>query len=168
MRIAICGKMGSGKTYIADLLNKKFNLVKISFAGKVKEIASDLFGVEYKNRELLQNIADKMKDIDNDIWVKYVIKKINDDKLDNVIIDDLRFPNELSYLKKHNFIIIALDIDENTQINRLKEKYGNDYINHINRRHHNSEINIEKLDYDIKFKSDEYIYNNILEYLNTL
>ena len=29
MRIAICGKMGSGKTYIADKLAKEYNLEKV-------------------------------------------------------------------------------------------------------------------------------------------
>ena len=163
MRIAICGKMGSGKTYIADRLSKEYNLKKISFAGKIKDIALDLFDTKNKDRKLLQTIADKMKEIDKDIWIKYVIREIKDKN--DIIIDDLRFQNELYYLKEYNFIIIGLIIDDNTQLERLKDKYGSDYINHIDRRNHNSEKEIDNLECDLKIISNEKTFENIKKYL---
>lgn len=163
MRIAICGKMGSGKTYIADKLSEEYNLEKISFAGKIKDLALDLFDIKNKDRKLLQTIADKMKEIDKDIWIKYVIREIKDKN--NIIIDDLRFQNELYYLKEYNFIIIGLTIDDNTQLKRLKDKYGDDYINHIDRRNHNSEKEIDNLECDLKIISNEKTYENIKKYL---
>lgn len=163
MRIAICGKMGSGKTYIADRLSKEYNLKKISFAGKIKDIALDLFDTKNKDRKLLQTIADKMKEIDKDIWIKYVIREIKDKN--DIIIDDLRFQNELYYLKEYNFIIIGLTIDDNTQLERLKDKYGSDYINHIDRRNHNSEKEIDNLECDLKIISNEKTFENIKKYL---
>ena len=49
VKIAIIGKMCSGKTTVANHLMKINNkFVKISFADKVKEIAKDLFGMEKK------------------------------------------------------------------------------------------------------------------------
>ena len=33
--------------------------------------------MENKDRKLLQNIADKMKEIDQDIWIKYVLAPCN-------------------------------------------------------------------------------------------
>ena len=86
MRIAICGKMGSGKTYIADKLAKEYNLEKVSFAEKIKDIAFDLFNIEQKDRKLLQIIGDKMKEIDKDIWIKYLLKKIKRKTYDQMII----------------------------------------------------------------------------------
>lgn len=164
MKIALCGKMASGKTYISNLLIDKYNLEKYSFADKIKDIANDLFKCQYKNRELLQNIADKMKEIDNDIWVKYILSKI--EKKDNIIIDDLRFKNELNYLKKYNFIIIGLEVDDTTQTNRLKDIYKSDYINHLLRKNHNSEILEIMNDVDYKVQSNENTFNNILKFLD--
>lgn len=128
MRIAVLGKMGSGKTYISKLLTEKYNLEIYSFGTKIKNIAYELFNMEKKDRKLLQTIADYMKYIDKDVWVNYIIKQIQ--YKDNIIIDDLRFKNEADSLKKLGFIIIGLDIDESTQQMRLREKYSN-YIEHL-------------------------------------
>ena len=70
-KIAITGKMCSGKTTIANYLIEKNNqFVKISFADKVKEIATDLFNMKEKNRYLLQSIGTKMREIDEDVWAR--------------------------------------------------------------------------------------------------
>jgi len=50
-----------------------------------------------KDRQILQTLGDKMKDIDQDVWIKYTNKLIN--SYEWVIIDDLRFQNEFEYLK---------------------------------------------------------------------
>ena len=97
MKIAICGPICSGKTYLSDYLIQQYQLQRYAFGDKVKEIATDLFKMEYKDRYLLQTISDKMKDIDSDIWAKYVIHEIKHKH--NIIVDDLRFVNEAKYLQ---------------------------------------------------------------------
>ena len=94
-KIAITGKMCSGKTTIATYLIAKNNqFVKISFADKVKEIATDLFNMKEKNRYLLQSIGTKMREIDEDVWASYTVNKAC--KQNFVIIDDLRYKNEMN------------------------------------------------------------------------
>ena len=98
MKIAIIGKICSGKTTTADILiglNNDFQ--KLSFAGKVKSIAVDLFDME-KDRKLLQQIGTYMREIDPDVWANYVVKQSK--KYDYVVIDDLRYKNEYDLLKK--------------------------------------------------------------------
>jgi len=46
--------------------NYKWN--KLSFAGKVKELATELFGMTVKDRNLLINLATKMRDIDQEVF----------------------------------------------------------------------------------------------------
>ena len=46
MKIAICGPICSGKTYLSDYLSKEYNLEKYSFGQKVKDIAVDLFDMK--------------------------------------------------------------------------------------------------------------------------
>ena len=166
MRIAITGKMCSGKTYIADYLIEKYNLTKFSFASEVKNIASELFNMENKDRKLLQTVADKMKDIDKDVWVKYTLKLIGEKQ--NVVIDDLRFKNELKYLRENGFITIRINISNEEQESRLSKKYPDTYNEHLSRRNHNSEIDIENLEVDYEFNSDENLINNINKLLNDL
>ena len=55
MKIAIIGKMCSGKSYVADYIVKKYNLEKYSFADKLKSIAVELFGMHHKNQKIASN-----------------------------------------------------------------------------------------------------------------
>jgi cytidylate kinase len=141
MKIAISGPMGSGKSTIANII-KKFNSEYeiYSFGGKIKGIAYDLFQMDknFKDRSLLINIADRMRDIDPDVWAKYIINDIGDHKY--CIIDDLRFQNELDILQKDSeWIYIVLHIDEKTRLNRLKELYPDNYEDHVKNMSHLSE-----------------------------
>ena len=164
MKIAITGKMCSGKTFISNLLAKKYKLKKLSFGGKIKELAQDLFGMNNKDRLLLQSLADKMKEIDNDVWVKYITNKIGHD--DNIIIDDLRFYNELKYLRNNGFTIIRLLISEDKRIERLKTKYRDNYEKHLAGFYHNSEKDILSLTVDLEINSDESAIKKIILFLN--
>jgi len=65
MKIAIYGPMCSGKTTVANILqetDKRYSIY--SFGQKIKDIAKELFQMEGKDRSLLINIADKMREID--------------------------------------------------------------------------------------------------------
>jgi dephospho-CoA kinase len=154
MKIAITGNICSGKSYLSRILMKKYNLELYSFAEKIKKISTDLFKVQHKDRILIQTIADKMKEIDPDIWIKYLLTEINDKE--NIIIDDLRFENEVKYLKEHGFVIIRLNVPDNIRIERIKSTYPNNYIEHIEGMNHNSENDIANLevDLDLNFTND--------------
>lgn len=136
MKIAIYGPMCSGKTTVANIikeLNAEYEIY--SFGQKIKDIAKELFHMKNKDRSLLIAIADKMREIDEDVWAKYIINKTN--KLDNCIIDDLRFQNELNLLK--DWKIICLTTNVSTRIKRLKELYPDNYQDHIKNMQHKSE-----------------------------
>ena len=76
MKIAIIGKMCSGKTTSANLIKQMDNRYEIfSFGKKVKEVAVDLFQMQEKDRTLLTSIGTKMREIDPDIWVNYVLNQ---------------------------------------------------------------------------------------------
>ena len=57
MKIAICGKMASGKTTVAQSLD---GFKVLSLAGEVKRVGRELFGMKDKDRPLLQQIGMKM------------------------------------------------------------------------------------------------------------
>lgn len=148
MKIAIYGPMCSGKSTVAKIIKDYDSRYKIySFGQKVKDIAYDLFEMEGKDRSLLINIADKMRDIDPDVWAKYIVKKTNNEK--NCIIDDLRFQNELDLLK--DWKIICLTTPINVRKERIKELYPDNYNDHYKNMGHLSETGI------LKFPSESKI-----------
>ncbi len=138
IKIGILGKMGAGKTTLANEFIRQYpDFVKIAFADKIKELAADLFDMNEKDRQLLQAIGESMRKINPDVWINYAIKRARDHKY--VIIDDVRYENEISALKREGFTIIYLDIDRDTQLLRLQDTYGDNYQHHANGDHHESE-----------------------------
>ena len=154
VKIAISGKMCSGKTTIANII-KEFNCeYKIySFSLKIKELAQELFNMNtnFKDRSLLINIADKMRDIDPDVWAKYIIKQTKNNHF--CIIDDLRFQNELNYLE--GWKIICLTTPLNVRVDRIKELYPDSYEDHIKNMSHLSETDTLKLPKETLYLSSD-------------
>ena len=62
MIIGICGKKGSGKDTLADILVKEFDFVKYNFGDDIKKIAKILFNFDEE-----QLYGDK-KDVLDDNW----------------------------------------------------------------------------------------------------
>ena len=168
MKFAIHGPMCSGKTTISDIIKKHDSDYKTySFGGKVKDIARDLFKMEGKDRSLLINVASKMREIDVDIWAKYVIDEIEHDKKKNCIIDDLRFQNEADYLKGWTFISLITPRD--VRIKRITKLYPHNFKDHIKNMDHVSETgelslpgNVVYIDTSIPFNELEKKIINLI------
>jgi len=159
MRIALFGPMCSGKSTIAKHLEKDKNFKIFNFAGKVKKYCKEIFNMEYKDRALLQDFANKCRDIKPTVWVDLVEKEIIKNKDSNIVIDDLRYPNELEMLKRYNFTIVKLHISKSLQIERLKITYPKTYKEHLERLDHKSEsyYNIMAFDKEIDIVKNENI-----------
>lgn len=141
MKIAISGPMCSGKSTIANMIiksNPEYNIY--SFGQKIKDLASELFNMDksVKDRSLIIDIASKMREIDPDVWAKYIIKQTQYEN--HCIIDDLRFQNELNLLQKDDdWIFIILNVDHSIRLERIKKLYPNNYEDHIKNMNHLSE-----------------------------
>lgn len=164
MKIAICGGICSGKSTLAKILADKYNLQVYSFATSVKQYATEIFGMNYKNRSLIQDFAEKMKEIDKDVWINMLDKRI--DSLDNIVIDDLRFDNELEYLRNRGFIIVRINIEKIEQIKRLISTYPDTWREHEERLTHVSELNRIHFMVDIDIGCDETSYINLYRLLD--
>ncbi len=112
----LCGYSGSGKSYIADILEKKgwFN---IALADELKnEVSQDysldrkLFDTQegkkmkYTNGKTLRDIliqeSKNRKKIDLNYFTKKVTERIQKDSGNkNVVISDMRFPHEYYFIK---------------------------------------------------------------------
>ena len=138
MKIGLLGKMASGKTTTANLFQQYFPQVhRLSFADPVKQIATDIFGMTGKNRKLLQEIGGKMREIDPEVWIKYTIRQAQ--QYSDVVIDDVRYLNEINALKDAGFTIIYLEVTPEQQRDRILVNYWDDATQHFERLNHESE-----------------------------
>jgi dephospho-CoA kinase len=167
MKLAITGVMGCGKTSIANYLVEKYNFKKFSFADDLKLYACEIFDMKIKDRKLLQQFGTKMKEIDENIWIKRLNYKIKDIS-DNIVIDDLRYPNEELYLKSNGFKILKLDIDTELQNNRLKNTYINDFHMHIECKNHDSEMHTKCFDHDFYYLINKNTEKKIYKYIDNI
>src|SRR5690625_103833 len=157
VRIAFTGKMRSGKTSAADYLWIERGFEKISFASPIYRIVDDLFGTDEngKQRELLQAVGQKMREIDPDVWIRQAEKslRIYEDYLSTkgVVIDDLRQPNEYEWARANGFKIVRMISTRGTRKARAKmlnDIYGEQAFEH------------ETEQYSDKFEVDYEIFNN--------
>lgn len=128
MLIAFSGWAGSGKTEAAKYLKDKYGGEIFSFASEIKIIARRLFGVKRKDRLIYQQIGEKMREIDPDVWVNVVRNDVELEleygEVENIYIDDLRRMNEYKMLKEKGFIFVRILADEDIRIKRLIERDG--------------------------------------------
>ena len=150
MKIGICGKMCSGKSTLANQIidhysHSNITVIKDSFASKIYELAYDIFKMETKDRQLLQQIGTKFREIDDKVWINYIINK----HIDNVIIDDVRYQNEIKALRENGYFLIKLKISRELQISRLRDLYKDTFSQHYKNIDHVSELFIDVAPDDI-------------------
>ena len=126
-KIAICGKMASGKTYLAQKMTDERGFQRFSLAGAVKQLGTDYFGMVKKDRPLLQKIGMKMREIRPNVWIDYVVRDIGVHEQEcqavfgttkgmGVVVDDVRFLNEAKAFKEAGFTLVRLHIEDDLQI----------------------------------------------------
>ena len=114
--VCFSGKAQHGKSTCAEILKEQlekngFRVVIANYGGLVKYICKEFFGwdgvKDETGRSILQYVGtDIVRERNPDYWVRFIdsIAKLFYDHWDYMIIDDARFPNELSGLKDHDVI----------------------------------------------------------------
>ena len=127
LKIALCGKMRSGKDSVAWRLFYEHGFeVPMSFGASLKRIAHEIFPdvpKEPKPRALYQ-FMNVMRDFDPDVWVKHLAQKVvmaeNDRRTTGIVVTDARQPNEVNWLRENGFVIVKVEADEATRIERIQ------------------------------------------------
>lgn len=127
MIVLVSGKMGSGKSAFAKYLVDNERAEVRRFADPVYQIARDVFGMIKKDRNLLQGIGAKMREIDPEVYAKAFVRRVRygDDRL--VVADDLRFPNEFDMAKRvfgSDVVTVRITADHAKRLAKLEELYG--------------------------------------------
>jgi len=136
MIIGIAGKTHSGKTSLANRLNHTYGWPVHSFADGVRrELANAWFkGTHAKNRPALWESMESEFGKESvrtllqawghgrrvfngdDYWVDDLMSNIADEEV--VVIDDVRYPNEIASILRKGGVIIRLLADEQTLYSR--------------------------------------------------
>ena len=121
IRIAFAGKSRSGKTTSANYLLRTYGFVKISFTGKLIEFAHEFFPDRFekgeKPQDLILTLHEKLREIDPDVWIKYVSRKIETLPKDaDIVIDDLRDRNDYAGVKSLGFLVVRLDTSNDDRL----------------------------------------------------
>jgi dephospho-CoA kinase len=126
MKIAIVGKMRSGKNTLADyFISKGFK--EFSFRSGIDEVISLFFPAAFeegKPRKHYQVIGQAFRELDPDIWVNRLNTKlwVHEDLFGggDVVVTDLRQPNEYFYLNRNDFIVIKVEAAEELRLERIR------------------------------------------------
>ena len=106
--IGLCGKAGSGKDFIGNILCDKYGFKRFAFADPLKDHCRKEHGwdgkKDNKGRKLLQEEGtEKHRSINPNVWLDRLTHEIElafGDGHRKFVITDTRFPNELYYTKE--------------------------------------------------------------------
>ena len=142
LKIAISGKMGSGKTTLANEILHQFNSgysgqsTMVSLGAAVKEVARNYFLMpdDVKDRSLLQQIGQQFRTIKENVWVDLLMRDVDGladtTDVELVICDDVRFDNEFKAMQQDGWMTIRLTVDESEQKRRLECAYADNWRTH--------------------------------------
>jgi dephospho-CoA kinase len=161
IKVALTGRMRSGKDSAAAYLIEKHGFVRFAFADGLKRICRDLFPDRFadgsKPRTLLQGVGVAMREFDPDVWVNATMREIARYQYDtertlwyrpNYVITDLRFPNEYERLRAEGFVIIRVNASDETRIQRMidaGDTFDDDTLTHETEQH----VDSFAVDYEI-------------------
>jgi hypothetical protein len=123
--VYITGKQRAGKDTMGDML-RFYGFSTYSLSDGIYEIAKKYFKMKTKNRGLLINIGEKMREIDPAVWTNYTLDKIKNDELP--VITDVRLPIEAEILKQNGYI--GIKIKASQPIRAEREGYNPEFENH--------------------------------------
>ena len=124
--IGICGNARCGKDTMADLIrevladinvkSKKINLAD-SLKDELRNFVDKTLGIDvYTDNTEEKNIIRPLlvtwgthvrRKLDNNVWIKQAAEKMTEQCV--YIVPDIRFPNELEWLRQHNSYCIFID-----------------------------------------------------------
>lgn len=149
--IALCGKMGAGKSEVASYLMKRIptsSLVKLAQPlYDIQQYAYNRIGKEVKgkDRKLLQYLGTEWgRSIEPNLWVDIWSTETLHELMFNanyVITDDVRFDNEAMTVRSRGGIVLRVEADDSVRGSRIQ----------LNNTSHKSEMGVD----------DSYVYATI-------
>lgn len=165
MKIALFGKMRSGKNTVADILIKDYQFTEFAFATGIGNIIKEYFPEELvkgKPRYHYQHIGQELRKLNQDVWINYLLKAVNESGAGSVVVTDGRQYNEAKRLREEGYVIVKVESPEDLRIQRIKDS-GDVFI--PEQLNHETELAVDKIEADytiINDKSLAYLENEVM------
>ena len=168
MKIAIFGKMRSGKNTVADILMEEYGFNQFAFGDGIGAIIDEYFPDARKSgkpREHYQHIGQQLRVLDEDVWVNCLLRRVKlSERLHRnlvgmgtkegeykVVVTDGRQLNEAKKLKEAGYLIIKVTAPEEIRIERMKASGDNFTKEQLN---HETELQVDLIESDIEIFND--------------
>jgi dephospho-CoA kinase len=156
VKIALCGRIRSGKDTVANHLYIRHGFVKVAFGDALKRIAHDTFPwvSEFSKPRALYQFMNVMREYDKDVWIKHAeqaVKGAIDFRVHTgaekvgVVITDLRQPNEYEWARNNGYTIIRITAPDEARL--FRAKLAGDDFNEADLEHE-TESHIDSFDCD--------------------
>lgn len=158
IKIALCGRLRSGKDSVGALLTTRYDFYpKIAFGHALKDAAHRIFldvPQEPKPRALYQ-FMNVMREYDADVWIKHAQKRVDyaleQRSTTGIVITDVRQQNELDWCRANGFTIVRVTASDDVRIARAqRSKDVFDYEDLT----HPTELEIDTFDVDYEISND--------------
>lgn len=156
-RIALCGKLRSGKDEVAAHIALKHpGFFRLAFGTALKDAYHGLFPwvpKDPKPRAGYQSFGQEMRRLyGDDLWIRHVARDVEIlEKVygcRSVVITDLRQPNEYEWCRANGFIIVRVTAPDELRIARAKaagDVFAEDDLAHVTESH----VDEYEVDYEI-------------------
>jgi dephospho-CoA kinase len=164
VKIALTGKLRSGKDTVANHLYIRHSFNRVAFGDALKKNAHATFPwvSEFsKPRALYQKFGQLMRqEFDEDVWIKHAeqaVKGAIDFNVNTgaervgVVLTDVRQPNEVAWCRKNGFTIIRVTAPDEDRLWRAKLA-GDDFTEAD--LDHETESHIDSFDCDYEIHND--------------
>ena len=121
MVIGITGTLGSGKDTLMELLKNEYSFKHFSVTDYLMNLLEEQ-GEEI-NRLTLSRLANRLRQDNHPAYLAEELFKKAKEAGGNVVIESIRTPGEVDFLKDHSeFILFAVDADPNLRYERVQER----------------------------------------------
>jgi dephospho-CoA kinase len=159
VKIAIVGKMRSGKDTATDILRDNRPTFRIAIADPIKELVEKFFpetiGGE-KPRWHYQQIGEAFRKLNPDVWLNALERNVNNEAFNefNIIVTDCRYENEAEWLRKNGYYLIKIECPDEIRIKRLLKTEGKFDPAKF---YHESELEVDKIQADYTIVNDGFL-----------
>lgn len=151
MKLAIVGKIRSGKDTVGSMFIQEYGCMRMAFGDGIGRVIKDYFPEAFKDgkpRRHYQHIGQRFRDLDPDVWVKDLGRMYTALKhmgIERFVVTDMRQMNEYEYLKSQGFQVAKVDTADEIRLERMNANGDNFTLEDLN---HETEAQIDALPYD--------------------
>ncbi|MEK7495652.1 MAG: AAA family ATPase [Patescibacteria group bacterium] len=118
--IGVVGQIASGKGILVNYLTSHFNFISFSLSSIVHDELKKK-GIKKFTRQTLQDVGDELRrGYGDEVLARRLDEAIKGQKKENIVIEGIRNPAEIEFLKKNqNFILIGVKANRELRFKRL-------------------------------------------------